>query len=458
MISIGSTGRVEQILIISLGIIYIIHTLTQYVWLTWVLGGLVFVIIALLLPQLRGSVLYLTVLFLILGGGLLLYQQASLLTWIQSASINTAIVTLFVFAPLFGIPVRLPKYVEAIKHLYRTKVKGIFSFFVGSQMLTSILSVFLNVGSITVAYHLASIHPFSKSKRLLGNALNRGFAGAIFCSPYFAAMAIVCSALNLAWAQILPYMLGMVLISFIVSFLMEITYMRKYAKEYVEEVELEREEIALEEQSKVLYSLIIYLVSAVLIILVLEKSLTLPMVVLTCLSAALFPLIWSMIFRAMPTYKQGIKEHARRTIPSLKKEITFFLAAGFFSGAIGEAKFGDFIVANMDRIPLPLPIAFSICTLLIIALTSLIGLHPVILVTILATGIDPFRVGITPEFLGVLLLGSWAITNTISPASAVNNLIAGLSHTDVLKVSARNYKFALILLIILPSFLFITRV
>src|SRR5690554_4504032 len=193
----------EQILIMSLGIMYIIQALTEFAWLTWVLGGLVFAIIIFLLPQLRGSIMYLTAFFLILGAGILIVQKASLAVWIQSASINIAIVTLFVFAPLFGIPIRFPQYIRAISHLYETKIKGIYSYFVGSQLITNTLGIFLNVGSIHVTHQLASIHPFSRYPGLLVHTLSRGFAGALLCSPYFAAMAIVCSALNLSWTSIL---------------------------------------------------------------------------------------------------------------------------------------------------------------------------------------------------------------------------------------------------------------
>ncbi len=41
--------------------------------------------------------------------------------WFEAAGINVTLVTLFVFAPLFGIPVRLPEYVEALKRFLRNE-------------------------------------------------------------------------------------------------------------------------------------------------------------------------------------------------------------------------------------------------------------------------------------------------------------------------------------------------
>ncbi|MNL81331.1 hypothetical protein D3C87_2084160 [compost metagenome] len=60
----------------------------------------------------------------------------------------------------------------------------------------------------------------------------------------------------------------------------------------------------------------------------------------------------------------------------------------------------------------------------------------------LAGGIDPVSVQISPIYFAVLLLGSWALSNPVSPASAVNNLLSGLLKKSVFEIAAPNYKFA----------------
>lgn len=375
---------------------------------------------------------------------------------IQALSINVAIVTLFVFAPLFGIPVRTPENFLALKNLYRTSVSGKSSFFAGTQLLVHILGIFLNVGSITVVYHLASAHPMSEAKRLLENALNRGFAATIFWSPYFAAMAMVTSSLSLEWIKLLPYLLGMAFLSFVLSFVVELPHLRTLSStdDKVSPTNIRPEKSNI----KALLPLCCYLICAMVIILVLERTLPLPMVMITCLSALLYPFLWSLFSRSLRSYIQGTKDHAVKTLPALKKEITLFLAAGFFSGAAAETPFGEWVIRIIAEVPLPLPLAFTICTVLLISGTSLIGLHPIILATILATTIDPADVGLTPQFFGMLLLGTWAVSNTISPATAVNNLIASMTNTDVLKIASRNYKFAAISLVVIPAYLFLLKI
>ena len=95
----------------------------------------------------------------------------------------------------------------------------------------------------------------------------------------------------------------------------------------------------------------------------------------------------------------------------------------------------------------------SLLTVVLLAATSLVGLHPIVLVSIIATGIEPSAVQMSPELLALLLLGSWGISNTISPASAVNNLLAGLYKKPVFQLAALNYKYAAYMAIALLLYL-----
>jgi hypothetical protein len=94
----------------------------------------------------------------------------------------------------------------------------------------------------------------------------------------------------------------------------------------------------------------------------------------------------------------------------------------------------------------------------LIAGSSIIGLHPIVPVTILAGGIDPLSMQISSIYFAVLLLGSWALSNPISPASAVNNLLAGLLNKTVFEVAVPNYKFAGCMAIVLILFLMIVGI
>ncbi|MBB3109614.1 hypothetical protein FHS18_001677 [Paenibacillus phyllosphaerae] len=428
---------VERTIIFSIAAVYIVLQVAPLEELVYLLGGLVFAAIALLLPKLKGMTLWLTSFFVAAGVVLLAVQQVDAKVWFESAGINVTIVTLFLFAPLFGIPVRIPAYVESLKRFYDAKLRSKNALFIGTQLLTQIMGVFINVGSIPVVYQMVFVKPQPGMSLLLANALNRGFAGAILWSPYFAAMTLVTSSLRLPWSSVLPYMLGLALLSLVVSLLVD------YRK--LQHAELEAAD-QLEETGKAAgrfpFELGIYLIAAIVVILVMERLIELPMVLLICIAAVGFPLLWCLVKGAMSIYRAGIRTHVTVTLQALQKEITLFLAAGFFSGSIGVTNFGAMVPSLLDHVPLPISVTFSILTVIVIASTSLLGLHPIVPVTMLAGGIDPVSVQISPTYFAVLLLGSWALSNPISPASAVNNLLSGLLGKSVFELAAPNYKFA----------------
>lgn len=98
--------------------------------------------------------------------------------------------------------------------------------------------------------------------------------------------------------------------------------------------------------------------------------------------------------------------------------------------------------------------AFSLS--LLIVLTAVVGIHPIVVVTIFVTSIKPEMIGFSPELFAVLLLASWGVSNTISPSTAVNNLLANLLKVDVFVLSIHwNFKYVSIMLFVIPVYLII---
>lgn len=454
--------KISKILILSLAIGFIVQQLSGFFWINSALSVLVFITIISSLPSVKGPTKILSMCFLIIGIAVMFFQQASFKEWEEAATLNLSLITLFVFAPMFGIPVRSPVYVLALKRFYQLSIKGNKAFYLASQLLTQVLAVFLNVGSISIVYHLASIHRCSRNWRLISNALNRGFAGAIIWSPYFSAMILVTNALNVSWTHLLPYLIGYTFIYILLSFLEEFVPYKKLVYQEEAAASLEETEEGYnplkEESIKSLVPLLCYLLMAILIIIALEQIDNIGMVVIISLSAIVYPMLWCLFNGSYSFYKKGAYHHIHEHLPSIKREIVLFLTAGFLSGAIRQTNIGEWLPSILNLFPLPISVVFSFITLFFIILTSLIGSHPIVLVTILATTVNPADVGISPEFFALLLIGSWSISNMISPASAVNNLLSKEVHTKVSKLMKINYVFTALLCIVLPLYLFLSGI
>lgn len=451
----------ERTIVFSIAAVYMLQQLTGLEWLAPILGSLVVAAILLLMPKLKGMTLWLTISFMAIGAALMFARGADLNQWFEAAAVNVTIVTLFLFAPLFGIPVRLPAYVDALKRFFEASARSRGALLTGAQMLTQVLGVFLNVGAIPVVYGMIYAAPQPGMERLIAGALNRGFAGAIFWSPYFAAMTIITSMLGLGWSSILPYVLGLAAMSLLASWIVDRRELKRQFEEETAELHRRQPVLPSSESAHEAGSaprgfprgLGLYLITAMIVILVLERAVQLPMVMLICFSAIIVPLAWCMAKRAAGVYVDGLKHHVAVTFPALQKEITLFMAAGFFSGSIGTTGFGAAVPAMLEHVPLPISITFSIFAVALIAGTALIGLHPIVPVTILAGGIDPASVGISSVYFAVLLLGSWGLSNPISPVSAVNNLLAGLMQRPVFEMARANFRFAGFMAVVLVVYL-----
>ncbi|MFD2503605.1 hypothetical protein ACFSS9_03075 [Paenibacillus septentrionalis] len=316
--------------------------------------------------------------------------------------------------------------------------------------MTQLIAIFVNVGSISIMYNLITVHPAARNLRLLSTALNRGFSGAMLWSPYFAGMALMTSQLGLSWSTILPWMLFLAAATIVVSVLVE--WKLLFTKEEAS-IEQEEKQPIQKNYRNTYISLALYLLLTISIVLLLEQSISYPMVVIICFSAIVFPFMWSALVRELSNFKQGVKNHLTVTLPSMQKEITLFLSAGFISGAIKTMNLGTGLVELLAMINLPLSFTFSIATMLLIVITAALGLHPIVLVTIIASTISPESVGVSPYFVAILLLGSWSISNPISPVSAVNNILASLTHKDVFQFSRYNYRFTFFMGFIIIGYL-----
>jgi hypothetical protein len=63
-------------------------------------------------------------------------------------------------------------------------------------------------------------------------------------------------------------------------------------------------------------------------------------------------------------------------------------------------------------------------TVLIILLTTLIGVHPIVVVTILVTQIDPEFIVSRPEAIALLLMLSWSLSAVLSPTNPFNFIVS----------------------------------
>lgn len=463
----GATGGSQKdnilgifLVMIAFGYIFNYFLESQLLQIILSVGIVVFIILS--LSALQGSLKFITYILLIAAFTIFIGTRATIWEWLDGVRVNLTLVSIFTLVPLLGIPVRLGGYLESLKLLFaRVNPKSSFVFLV-TQTLAHALGVVFNIGSISIVHYLSKAAPI-QSPRLLVSAINRGFLSVIFWSPYFGAVAVVLSMLSTKWVTILPFSLGFVLISFFVSFAVDWTLIQKSDANFALEMSATKEdEHAPKLNNRFVKKKVIELFSLLfvmmLIVLGIELFAGLEVAVIICLVALFFPLLWSFFQRNQAIYFVELKDHVFKTLPRMRKEVVLFLVSGFFSAAFMKTDMSSTIITFVTNLFDGFTIGVAYCIVLAIVITSVAGIHPIVPVTVFASSFDPTLLGFSPEYFSVLLLASWGVSSTISPATASSNLLANLWNIEVTKIAFRwNIKYGIIMAIILPIYLEIVK-
>lgn len=421
--------------------ITLLNILGQFVTapiLSYISGIYLFVFIVIMLFQIDGFVKYMSIVMLGVGVIILIGKGSSTDVWLRSVSINHTLVALFVSVPLLGIAVKSKKYIDALQGFYIKYLHNPTIFTAATQLFTHGMAIVLNMGAVSIFYYLSSSNPVVKSKRFILTALMRGFASAITWSPFFAAMALVMGQLHLEWANALPYLFGFVVVSFIVSVTVDLLLQKRLSAEVSEgdEVAVTLEKEVVVDWRKII-ELVLLLLSMIVFVFLFDRMTSLSMPTVVILTAFLFPTIWLLIKNKKALLLKEGKNYIKTTVPLFKTEAVLFIATGFFSGAISETNFGSWLATTLTTLFQHSVIGISLFIAVTIIVFSLIGFHPIMLITLYVTSVDPTQLGMSVIYYAVLLLGAWGLATPVSPMTAVSHLLGSLTRVRVFTLSFR---------------------
>lgn len=451
LLSISKILSIGLTILIAIG--FMITELIQFPILQQLVSYVVLIYVLFTLPKLRGTISFITYILIIATIVTLFYQEQALLTVIDGLQTNLIVAAIFIITPLLGIAVKNEKYIEAMPVLLRKFNRNVYVFYIGVFLLIHSLAFVLNIGAVTLVYHLTKASEI-KSERIIANVLNRGFATTIFWSPYFSAMALMMKQLHVTWEAIAMTLLGFIFLTIIISFLLELPNMNK------ERIRLQlipvrkKNNIEVKNAQKNVLELLGLLILIVFLVLLVERFTSYGMVFSVCLVSLIFPLFWSVIKGRKRQYFSGLLQHIH-SLPNVQSEITLFLIAGLFSAVFNESSLSNQLVILLNQYASFSTIFLTIFLSLMIIVPSIMGMHPIILISVLATSINPIEIGITKEYFAVILLINWGLSNVVSPATVISNVLSNEMKESVFDVSTKwNWLFVLIMLFILPLYLY----
>ncbi|MBR7890253.1 hypothetical protein J9B83_15230 [Marinomonas sp. A79] len=141
---------------------------------------------------------------------------------------------------------------------------------------------------------------------------------------------------------------------------------------------------------------------------------------------------------------QQLKNHTHIRLPNMANEIALFLSAGFLSKTIGLALMGTFgdNWAFFDHFGLMEGIACFVA----ICIMSLLGLHPIVGISLMSSLVPATSVDNT--LLAFVSLSAWGVGTAISPLSGINLSIAGKYSVDNFKLARSNWLYGTLMALV----------
>jgi hypothetical protein len=337
---------------------------------------------------------------------------------------NLPLLTLVTLVPLLAIPLKLEGYFQTVEYLLKKVIHDSGKMFGGISFLIFCLGPILNLGSIRLMHE--TIKDMKLPSFLLAKSYLIGFSTVILWSPYFASVALVLYYLKVPVAEYLPLGLSLALIQLLIGNILFRLYLKKkHPLPLLANHSAIGEVTGEKGQGRKVVQLCYTLTFLMGIIFVIEHLTKWPMMLVVSMISILYPVIWCILKKKWRLAGRAFSDFKNNSLPNMNNETILFISAGLFGKALTGTSFSNGLRALLNQLA---EISFLLFTIIIIStvvILCFIGIHQIVVVTALATQMDPYVIGTTPPVIALLLMVSWAISAVLSPVNPLNLLVSG---------------------------------
>lgn len=419
----------KSLLILSMCGLYIFNFFVNHEFLTLVLASLTLLVFLNSIVSARKFPRLFSIFMFLAGFIIIILKGGGLLTIANGILMNLPLLTLIILAPLISIPIKAGGYFQSIHYFLEKMASNARLMFASISAFLFCFGPILNLGSIRVLHEMIS--DLKLNPILLAKAYLVGFSTAILWSPYFASVALVLFYLDLAVSNYIFLGIGFAIIQLIIGNILFWLYLKKDEAEH-KTVHLSPTIDHLNRvdsnervnHSKKMGSLFLILIFLLGMIFGLEHLTKWPMMLLVSLISIVFPILWCTFMKIWPKAKHHYKEFTVNLGKTINNETVMFISAGIFAKSLIETNFTNSINHVLNGVASTSFLLFSILVIVVIVILSYVGIHPIVVVTVLIVQIDPAMIGTTAEVLTLLFMISWSMSAALSPINPLNLLLS----------------------------------
>ncbi len=352
-----------------------------------------------------------------------------------AAGKNAALLVLLVTVPMIGIPLKYGGYIEVLDALASRYIRRRHQMYWVPALFSHILGVFMNLGAVPLTHEITARGRLAGYPGVLARSISRGFSAALLWSPNMIVTALVLSYLHVPWQEYARLGIMFAGVALVVGYAVNI-FSREVRR--VEEEPSPGGEGPCVDRVK-LAQLAAVGVVFLLVVVLIETRTRLPVISAVPVIALILPAAWMCLLGRQEGIRSGYVDYFRNRINRFDGEVVLFSAAGFFSGVFASSgwsqKLCDYILLLSGQTK-----AVTAVTILApVIAASLLGIHPMVLVSAFAASLDPAALGFSQVELALALIAGWALGANVSPMSGTCLVVAGLTGKTPLEVGCMNF-------------------
>ncbi|MFU2016045.1 hypothetical protein ACM6Q7_13380 [Peribacillus butanolivorans] len=386
-----------------------------------------------------------SIIFLTLGTLMVGSKGISFLSYVKLYGDMLYLLSLFAIVPLLSIPIQAGGYREVFKQLFQGRIHSSSHLYRTITGLSYFLGCFLNMAAVPITH--ASVKstvdawPIKKPERFLASSIIQGFSLPIMWTPLSGILGVVLYVTKVEWLNIFPALLCISLVTLGFNWLIFTLVER------VKQSGVDQKEVAAAEASPLFYRKMSQIVLAIVLLLFLIVSVdaifSLGLVVSVTLLTLPFAWIWCLLLRKSTDYWPGVKHHFTHKIVDMSESFSIFLSAGFFVQALhysGNDHLVNQLFVQYDKM---VGVHLFLITLPFLTLLfSFIGMHPIVVVNLLAQSLKTDVLGITPEQIAVAFLGGAVLTFYLGPFSGTLGLMSSIINVRPMRIAGWSLLYA----------------
>ncbi|RAK22033.1 hypothetical protein B0I26_10211 [Anoxybacillus vitaminiphilus] len=379
--------------------------------------------------------------FLVVGTILFIYNKLPWYTFILHFEQVLGLLSLFFVLPFMNSLIRVGRYDQNLSLWLQHKMTDMGTLYRRSFSVCHLLGLFLNIA--TVPLLVKSLHaalrelPKHIANKFYTQNLLRAYALCLTWSPMEVMISTTIDMTNVKYYIILPILLFIVMIMVIVEWFFT-SY--KYRHLSVSQVDLQTE------HSKQLYQKVIQLIAMLVVFIFAVSSIQhlfhkgfLFSVVILLVPVSL---LWAMLIRRTKRYIVIATQHWKERTKGLANYFFMFLSAGLFVEMLSRSRLQTVLEA-MFQLGTKQTLWLYAMIGIYFLVTSFIGFHPLVGLTLLASLLQPILPTIPAVPLSIVLICCSLSTVMYSPYNISVSILAEELKTNPYRIGVWNIWFAL---------------